>query len=224
MRVLGVDGCKAGWVVVELTGGAVSDCSFASSFAEIAARDTAAIGVDIPLGEPPEAVRAADAAARSFIGGRLAGAVFNAPPLAAIRADDYTSACRISYDLIGKMIAKQSWALGAKMLDAYPHWRADPERIREVHPEVCFRHLAGEALTTRKKKWAGLRQRTALLRAAGIELPDDLGPVGELAAPDDVIDAAVAALSAARIARGQAQSLPDPPERDADGRRVAIWY
>jgi len=41
---------------------------------------------------------------------------------------------------------------------------------------------------------------------------------------DDVVDAAVVAWSATRIARGEAQSLPEPPEHDSDGRPVAIWY
>jgi predicted RNase H-like nuclease len=38
-----------------------------------------------------------------------------------------------------------------------------------------------------------------------------------------VVDAAVVAWSARRIAAGTASSLPDPPE-DSDGRAVAIWY
>jgi predicted RNase H-like nuclease len=224
VRVLGVDGCKGGWVVVELTDGSVTDCAFAATFGEVAARDAEAIGVDIPLGEPHTGVRASDAAARAFIGGRLSSSVFTTPPLAAVRAPDYVTACRISHDLTGKKLSKQSWALRTRILDADPSWRAAPERIREVHPETCFRHLAGVPLTTSKKTWAGIRQRTALLRAVGIELADDLGAVGALAAPDDVLDASVVALTAARIARDEAVSLPDPPERDVDGRPVAIWY
>jgi predicted RNase H-like nuclease len=43
------------------------------------------------------------------------------------------------------------------------------------------------------------------------------------AAADDVLDAAVAATSAERKARGDARTLPaDPPTHD--GRPVAIWY
>ncbi|MGH9461043.1 MAG: DUF429 domain-containing protein [Vicinamibacteria bacterium] len=41
--------------------------------------------------------------------------------------------------------------------------------------------------------------------------------------PDDVLDAAAASWSAARIARGEAASLPAPPERDANGYPMAIW-
>jgi predicted RNase H-like nuclease len=40
---------------------------------------------------------------------------------------------------------------------------------------------------------------------------------------DDVLDAAVAAWSAERIALGIAATLPRPPER-VDGMAVCIWY
>ena len=56
----------------------------------------------------------------------------------------------------------------------------------------------------------------------GIRIPDALGEVGTVAA-DDILDAAVAAWSAGRIAAGEAVSLPSPPELD-DGRPIAIWY
>jgi predicted RNase H-like nuclease len=58
----------------------------------------------------------------------------------------------------------------------------------------------------------------------GIGVPADIGPAGLRAAVDDVLDATVAAWSAKRIASGIARSLPDPPERDAEGQPVAIWY
>jgi predicted RNase H-like nuclease len=62
------------------------------------------------------------------------------------------------------------------------------------------------------------------IERVGIVVPVDLGPAGRVAGVDDVLDAAVAAWSAQRIARGEARCLPDPPERDAEGRSVAIWY
>jgi Protein of unknown function (DUF429) len=63
--------------------------------------------------------------------------------------------------------------------------------------------------------------RRQLLSAAGIVLPDELAAGG--AAADDVLDAAIAAWSAARKANAEAATLPaDPPLHD--GRPVAIWY
>jgi predicted RNase H-like nuclease len=224
VRVLGVDGCVGGWIVVELTDDSVSDCRFAASFAEVVASDAAVIGVDIPLGEPPEVRRAADPAARKHLAGGRPNSVFDAPPWATLTAETHAEANGLARALTGRGLAAQSWALRAKILDATPHWRADSRRVHEVHPEVSFRTLAGQVVTTSKKTWAGHRARVAMLRGAGIELPDDAGMAGTRGTPDDVLDAAVVAWTAARLARGEAKSLPSPPERDVDGNPVAIWY
>jgi predicted RNase H-like nuclease len=79
-------------------------------------------------------------------------------------------------------------------------------------------------LAAGKRTWAGSVERWRLLAGAGIAIPDDLGPAGRGAGVDDVLDAAVAAWTARRLADGTAHCLPDPPERDAHGRSIAIWY
>ncbi len=61
------------------------------------------------------------------------------------------------------------------------------------------------------------------MAAAGIRLPGDVAVLAS-AVPDDVLDAAVAAWSAHRVATGSAVCLPNPPEIDDLGRRVAICY
>jgi predicted RNase H-like nuclease len=73
----------------------------------------------------------------------------------------------------------------------------------------------------RKKSAGGALKRIARLERHGIDLT---ALTASAKAPlDDVVDAAAAAWSAQRIARGEARSLPNPPEL-VDGRRVAIWY
>jgi predicted RNase H-like nuclease len=76
---------------------------------------------------------------------------------------------------------------------------------------VSFGVLAGNPLTSSKRTWNGIHQRMSVLAAAGIRLPDRLGPAGSLAGVDDVLDAAVAAWTARRVVRGQAISFPSPP-------------
>jgi len=223
VRVLGVDGCVGGWIVVELTDGAVSDCRFATSFAEIASMDGIAIGVDIPLGHAMSGPRPADVAAKLELGARR-NSVFHAPTPTALEQQTHAEASAAQRAATGLGLSMQAWRLGPKILDATPVWAADPERVREVHPEVSFQALAGGSPLRGKKTWAGHRTRCELLRAAGIEVPDDPGLAGVRGAPDDVCDAAVVAWSATRIARGEAESLPEPPEHDSDGRPVAIWY
>lgn len=96
-------------------------------------------------------------------------------------------------------------------------------RVAETHPEVCFAAMADTTLAYAKKTWAGAELRRRLLAEAGIELPADLGAAGGEAAVDDVLDAAAAAWTAARIAAGTAHCLPDPPEVFSDGLPGAIW-
>jgi hypothetical protein len=74
-----------------------------------------------------------------------------------------------------------------------------------------------------KKSWHGQRDRMARLESAGIVIPAEIGDAGQ-AGPDDVLDAAAAAWSAHRIATHVACSVPDPPQSNERGQRMAIWY
>ena len=171
-----------------------------------------AVGVDIPIGLPEEGLRAADVAARKFVGPRRSS-VFPTPPRAALTAATYAEARKVLTSL-----SAQSFALGKKILEVE---RCLEERVFEVHPEVSFAALADHHLRYSKRSWNGQMERRRLLSTAGIALPDEL-TTGEAAA-DDVLDAAIASWSAARKARGEAATLPpDPPQHH--GRPVAIWY
>jgi len=222
LRVLGVDGAKGGWVVVALEDGRFVDSRLVGRFADLATDPAVVIGVDIPLGETTPGDRMAEPAARARIGPRRSS-VFTPPPLAAAEADDYEQAKAIAIGRTGKGISKQAWHLLPKMVDVVDHWRAAPDRIREVHPECSFREMRGEPLPWPKKTWQGLADRLRLLRERGLDLVAGRHHDGGIA-PDDVVDAAAVAWTAHRIASGIAVSLPDPPECDAAGRPVAIWY
>jgi predicted RNase H-like nuclease len=212
--VAGVDACRGGWVAIVIGAGQFADSLFAPTFAQLldGLEDASAVGVDIPIGLPSEGVRAADAAARAFVGPRRSS-VFPTPPGAALAAATYADARHVFPSL-----SAQSFALGRKILEVEAYLE---ERVFEVHPEVSFAALARRQLRQSKRTWNGQMERRRLLTAAGIELPDEL-TAGQAAA-DDVLDAAIAAWSAARKARGEALTLPpEPPVQN--GRSVAIWY
>jgi predicted RNase H-like nuclease len=96
--------------------------------------------------------------------------------------------------------------------------------VAETHPELCFAAMAGQHLPYPKRTWAGVELRRRLLAQSGINLPAELGTAGREAAVDDVLDAAAAAWTAARIIAGTAHSLPARPEVFGDGLPCAIWY
>ena len=66
-------------------------------------------------------------------------------------------------------------------------------------------------------------QRMAALDSVGLSLEAIDASVGSRVPVDDVLDAAAAAWTATRLLAGAARSLPDPPQRDASGRGIAIW-
>jgi predicted RNase H-like nuclease len=212
--VAGVDACRRGWVAIALEDGRFADSWLSATFValldDLAA--ATAIGVDIPIGLPSEGQRAADLTARAFVGPRR-NSVFPTPPRAALLPATYAEARKVLPSL-----SAQSFRLGTKILEVEACLE---DRVLEVHPEVSFCALAGRHLVYSKHSWNGETERRRLLAAAGIDLPDKLS-AGQAAA-DDVLDAAIAAWSAARYALGSAATLPsDPPT--VNGRSVAIWY
>lgn len=224
MRVLGVDACKAGWIGIVLDDGAWAAACLAPNLADVlaAAGAVQVIGIDMPLGHVARGWRDADLAAAAFLGPRRSS-VFRMPPDRVLAEPDFAAASALSRELAGGGISRQLWGLRSKLGEANRYWHTHPGWLYEVHPEVSFRALAGSPLPFGKHTWSGHGWRRALLREAGIQVPDEIGEAGR-AGPDDVLDAAAAGWSAHRIATGAAASLPDPPQTDVSGRPVAIWY
>jgi predicted RNase H-like nuclease len=227
MAVLGVDACRGGWAGILLhddgTVTGLLDASLAglASAAQTEA-ELVAIGVDMPIGLPDRGRRLADVLARAVLGPRRAS-VFLTPVREALLLDDYAGASRRNRELAGEGMSRQVYALRPRLLEADAWARTSPVPVVEVHPEVSFTTLAGGHLTTAKKTWAGATVRRRLLGEAGIRIPDDLGRLGDVAAVDDVLDAAAAAWSARRYAEGIARRYPDPPQVFSDGYRATIY-
>ena len=215
---VGVDGCKQGWVAVRLDDDGFVEAVLEPSIGELLATwPDAVFGVDIPIGLASTGWRDADVAARAALRGR-ASTVFLTPPRPALTAPDYVAACAESRRLTGKAFSRQAWALRKKILevDAF----LGDARIHEVHPELSFQEMAGPRRWS-KRTWGGHRERVEALEARGIHLPPDLGAASKAGA-DDVLDAAAAAWSARRIARGTARSWPATPKQRDGGRVIAI--
>lgn len=221
-EVLGIDAYRNGWAAVRLVDGEFAGAFAHPVFSEVLIQhpNSSVIAVDIPIGLPDRtAPRQADVAARMFVG-RGASSVFPVPPWEVLQCPTHAEATVMSRELTGKGLSAQSYALRHRILEVDGLVES---RVIEVHPEASFTALAGRPLGSSKKTWNGLMLRTTLLESAGIILPVDLGPAG-VPAPDDIVDAAVAAWSAHRFAEGEAIPLPAQPPVDGRGRQVAIWY
>jgi predicted RNase H-like nuclease len=226
LRVLGIDACKRGWVGIALSERALTPY-YAADIGDLVAKaendgSVEVVAIDIPIGLPDTGRRQADVLARQAAGPRWAS-VFITPVRAALEAGDYLAAAEANRRLANEGVSRQAFALKPKLMQVDQWVRRTPHRVVEIHPEVSFAMLAGGPLQVRKSSWSGAHRRTELLADAGIVLPGELGEAGLMAGVDDVLDAAVAAWSARRVARGRARVLPDPPERFSDGLACAIW-
>lgn len=217
--VLGLDAAgKLGWVGIALHGGRFKSAHvFANLEAAVAHVEFACIGVDIPILRGDAFPRPADTAARKFVGPKLAGSVFSAPPVEVFRASDYEEARRLARARLDQGVSSQTFALQKSVLDA--QGVLQDARVHEAHPEVTFAAMAGTPLRARKKTWEGHGLRRRLLAAAGIVLPDDLGEANVIPG-EDILDAAAVAWTADRIARGCAGRLPEDKPDSPD----SIWY
>lgn len=220
--VAGVDGCRSGWVIALLLprGGVAFTVvdRLDAVIDDVTAGRLAALAVDIPVGLPDRGPRACDLEARRRLGPRRAS-VFPAPVRNVLAARDYSEALARSRAACGRGLSRQAFQLVRKIAEVDRAMTpALQHRVVEAHPEVAFTRLAGRPLLHPKRASAGRAERLALLAGAGLTgIPARLPG----AAPDDVLDAAVLALVAARVRDGEAEHLGDG-SRDRHGLRMEI--
>jgi predicted RNase H-like nuclease len=232
-RVAGVDGCKDGWFIVlrDLSSGV---CSYRIETDlrrfVIAPDPPIIIAIDIPIGILDEAVRGGrecDRAARKLLGSPRCSSVFSPPIRGALKQNSFSGAVaanrQSSSESIG--ISQQCFALFEKLREADE--TATPElqdRLREVHPELCFYELAGQRpMKFRKKLRVGYDERKTFLREYDNIIREFHETRILAASRDDFLDACAACWSAQRIFEGKAICIPQIPPRDSRGLRMEIW-
>ncbi len=236
--VAGVDGCKTGWIAVlrNLNDPADIRLRTFSTFSGLVDFDPhlTIIAVDMPIGLPdkiPPEGRGPEKAARKHLGERQSS-VFTVPSRAAVYEDDYRQACETALKTSEppKKVSKQCFHLFPKIREIDTLMTPELEaRVHEVHPELAFWRLNGEAEMSLPKKVksranpAGLDLRRDLLVSKGLDRAflDQKPPRG--CGRDDVLDAAANSLIAERIYHGQAEPFPKEFRRDQRGLRMAIW-
>ncbi|MCF7983854.1 MAG: DUF429 domain-containing protein [Thiohalocapsa sp.] len=233
---IGIDGCRGGWAWCARTDGGwrggvverLADLSVAIDAAALAL-------VDMPIGlvDAGPAERHCDRAARALLGRPRASSVFRPPSRPALAAADYAEACALNRARTGVALSKQTWNIAPKireldtLLARRPAWR---ERLCESHPEVCLWALAGgRAMRHNKRRPAGREERSVLLGsydpACVVFVEEMIGRhPRRILAPDDVLDAAVLALSAGLALTGETVKLPEEPPHDARGLPMQMLF
>lgn len=248
--IAGVDGCKGGWIAVRADPGLAPTVRIYPEFATLVAGlpTDAVVAVDMPIGLPDftnRGGRGPESLVRPMLGQRQSS-VFSIPSRAALyaetadftNAEDWYAAHRRASAVARRTsnpprgVSIQAFGIFAKIREIDALLVAQPalrSQIHESHPEVAFCRLNnGEPMSLPKKTKgavnpAGMAERKALLCRHGYasSFLDQRPPAG--AASDDFLDAAAMMLIAARIVRGEARPVPDPPALDRFGIPVAIW-
>lgn len=238
MLTLGVDGCKEGWVAVHLRApegcapgeGLSLDWSLHGTVSALldspAGREAAMIVIDVPVGLSDGPPRACDAEARARIGPRRSS-VFPPPMRAMLAMKTRAEASRYGQSVRrGGGLSAQAWNITPKIAEVDATMTpALQARVREGHPEVAFARLGGAPMAHAKKRAEGRAERRAVLAVQGLAVDDVLTAIlsrrPRPAAEDDVLDAAVLALTARDVALGRDVWVLGG-DRDARGLRMEI--
>ena len=233
--IAGVDGCRAGWVVVlahplarDAQEHQVTICTRFNDVLALLPTSTVS-AVDIPIGllaEWQPGGRDCDRCARRLLG-RRASSVFTPPTRPLLDATHYAQVRGHGLSIQAFNILPKIREVDGVMTTALQ------QRVYEAHPELAFQALAGRPVQDRKKTVAGRAERLRLLETIpspwfhGIRAAFEQGLHAckrTDVAPDDILDAYVLMWTALRIWRAQAHRVPRIPQHDARGLRMEIWY
>lgn len=229
-QLMGVDGCRGGWVAVlldtEQTAIVTRRFRSARGFVRLDP-PPALIAVDMPLGLPARGARSCDVLVRRHLGRPRGSSVFPAPLRAMLDASSREEADALGRATDGRGLGCQAWNLVPKIreLDAAVG-RAEQDRVREAHPEASFSLWAGAPLAHGKRTKAGQRERRALVASRygnDVFLRLRAEHARQHVADDDLLDAFALLWTAERLHAGTAVRWPEDPPRDARGLRMEIW-
>jgi len=234
-RLAGVDGCRAGWVVVvarlDAQDAQEHQVRICARFDDVLGLEPApaVIAVDMPiglLGAPQPGGRDCDRLARRLLG-RRASSVFTPPSRPLLDATRYEQVRGYGLSIQAFNILPKIREVDRVMTPALQH------RVYEAHPELAFRTLAGHPMQHRKKTVAGRQERLRVLEQVPHPLFQNIrsafaqtlrGCQRAHVAPDDILDAYVLVGTARRIWQAQGQRVPCVPACDQKGLRMEIWY
>ena len=221
----GVDGCKAGWVMVRR-----DESGHFEAPVVVATLDDLKLPnlvvIDIPIGLPDSGRRECDLAARKMLGPRRNSVFLDARrPLLSMESYELANAWA---KRDGNGISRQMWGILPK-IQAVDDWitAARNRTFREGHPELSFRAAAGRPMDYHKKRPEGKDERLEALS-------DFIKPAlvrrwlnetrGTGAGEDDVLDALALCRSAARVMLCCHDTLPAEPPQDTRGLRMEMVF
>ncbi len=166
--MVGIDGCKYGWVDVSLTGVSANLFKNIKDVIDFFPENSLFL-IDMPIGlaSIEHVERGCEQAARKFLTPKRKSSLFSVPCREAVYAESYEEANTINKRIINKGISKQSWNIVSKIREVdqlLQHNRSLVSNLRESHPEVAFYFLNDQqSMEHNKKRDPGHQERLQVL-------------------------------------------------------------
>ncbi len=233
MKTAGIDGCKAGWMLISFDENPHYKVLRSDEELKQAFDTYDRILIDMPIGmEDENYTRLCDELLRKKLGGEYAASVFSPPIRPALHAPSYVEANIESYEYTEKKLTVQAWNITPKIKTIDSMLQANPgllDKVFESHPELLFMNLNGGTIYQKKATKKGLRHRLDLVSnhekiAADFfrEIKEEFrrNEVGEA----DIVDSMALALAAKKSISKNLKTIPEDPAKDSQGIIMAIHY
>lgn len=231
--VAGVDGCKAGWLCItkDVSSGFIDSAIYLEAktlLSQFPQPDL--FGIDIPIGLISSGPRLCDVHARKILAKRKSS-VFPAPIREILDITIYSQASLVHKQITTKGISRQTFAICGKICEIdqiLAERQGLQERVKEIHPEVCFWAWNGKRPMqhNKKTKEGADERRKLIIEHFGAEALEAVRKRHRHAhaADDDIHDAFAALWTAERIKNGTAERLPEQPPCDDKGLCMEMWF
>ncbi|OOP72852.1 DUF429 domain-containing protein [Clostridium beijerinckii] len=234
---VGVDGCKYGYVAVNITDNDFEINVF-KNIEEICAKysDSNTILIDMPIGLPENTydIRP-ETEGRKILSSR-SSCIFTVPCRQAVYEEEYYKANEINRNILGKGLSKQSFSICSKIKEIDEFLNNSPEfknRLLESHPEICFAMLNIDGtmampIFENKKTEEGMERRLEVL-SRYYEKTDEIREVlysdNKLKGiKDDIIDALCLAITGMLGYKNGFKTIPQNPMKDSKGLFMQMVY
>ena len=233
MKTAGIDGCKAGWILISFDEDPEYKILRTNEELKQELTEADLTFIDMPIGlEDEDYTRKCDELLRKKLGADYASSVFSPPIRPALHAPSYVEASMQSYEYTEKKLTIQAWNITPKIrvLDQFLSEDAElSKKVLESHPELLFMNLNGGMIYQKKNTKKGLRHRLDLVKEHEPIAADFFREIKEEyrrneVEEDDIVDAMVLALAAKWSPEKGIKTLPEEPEFDSAGLRKVIHF
>ena len=225
LDLIGVDGTSSGWIasIGNSKKKCLSTVNFSANLEKLLSDyPNSVVVIDMPIELNKEKyLRECDVLAKEYLGKNFQSSIFIPPLKKVLKCNTYQEANKLSKQMVGKGLSKQSWYLKDKISEVQSLSKLSIN-IYEGHPECSFKMLKNRPLDAKKKSVKGIFERLNLLKEAGLDpLSTSLKLQNSYAIKiDDVLDSMVLFITALRIVEGNHLCLEktDITSKDDNGK------